>query len=58
MKPKVREVLELAIEQGVARGYRRAFKHVENPTEESILSSIEEHIMSAIYDWFEFDEGK
>ena len=58
MKPKAREVLELAIEQGVARGYRRAFKYVENPTEESILSSIEECVMSAIYDWFEFDEAK
>jgi hypothetical protein len=57
MKPKAREVLELAVEQGVARGYRRAHKHVENPTEEAIMSSIEECVMSAIYDWFEFDEG-
>jgi hypothetical protein len=58
MKPKAREVLELAVEQGVARGYRRAHKYVEHPTEEAILSSIEEYVMSAIYDWFEFDEAK
>jgi hypothetical protein len=56
MKPKAREVLELAVEQGVARGYRRAHKHVEHPTEEAILSSIEEYVMSAIYDWFDFEE--
>jgi hypothetical protein len=55
MKPKFREVLELAIEQGVARGYRRAHKYVENPTEESIAATIEECVMSAIYDWFEFE---
>jgi hypothetical protein len=58
MKPKAREVLELAIEQGVARGYHRAFKYVENPTEEAIMSSIEDCVMSAIYEWFEFDEAK
>jgi hypothetical protein len=58
MKPKAREVLELAIEQGVARGYRRAHKYVENPTEESIAATIEECVMSAIYDWFDFDESE
>ncbi len=58
MKPKAREVLELAIEQGVARGYRRANKYVENPTEEAIMSSIEECVMSAIYEWFDFEESE
>ena len=57
MKPKAREVLELAVEQGVARGYRRAHKHVEHPTEEAIMATIEECVMSAIYDWFDFDEN-
>ena len=33
MKPKFRVILEQAIEEGVRRGYHRAFKHVENPTE-------------------------
>jgi len=46
----------MAIEAGVARGYRRAFKHVENPEEHTILHSIEECVMSEIYEYFTFDE--
>ena len=56
MKPKIRVILEQAIEEGVRRGYSRAHKHVENPTEGAIIESIEEHVMSAIYEYFSFDE--
>ena len=37
MKPKMRVILEMAIEQGVRRGYARAHKHVEEPTEGAII---------------------
>ena len=56
MKPKFRVILEQAIEEGVRRGYSRAHKHVENPTEGAIIESIEDHVMSAIYEYFTFDE--
>jgi hypothetical protein len=56
MKPKTRVILEMAIEEGVRRGYSRAHKHVENPTEGAIIESIEEHVMSAIYEYFTFDQ--
>lgn len=56
MKPKVRVILEQAVEEGVRRGYRRAHKHVENPTEGAIIEHVEEAVMSAIYDYFTFDE--
>ena len=56
MKPKIRVILEQAIEEGVRRGYSRAHKHVENPTEGAIIESIEDHVMSAIYEYFTFDE--
>ena len=56
MKPKVRVILEMAIEEGVRRGYSRAFKHVENPTEGAIIEHIEEQVMSAIYEYFDFDD--
>ena len=56
MKPKFRVILEQAIEEGVRRGYSRAHKHVENPSEGAIIESIEEHVMSAIYEYFTFDE--
>jgi len=58
MKPKIRVILEMAIEQGVRRGYRLAHKHVENPCEESILERIEECIMGEIYEYFTFEESE
>jgi len=58
MKPKTRVILEMAIEEGVRRGYSRAHKHVENPTEGAIIESIEDHVMSAIYEYFTFDDDE
>jgi hypothetical protein len=56
MKPKFRVILEMAIEDGVKQGWHRAHKHVENPSEESIKEKIEDAIMSAIHEYFTFDE--
>jgi hypothetical protein len=56
MKPKFRVILNQAIEEGVLRGYRRAFKHNEDPSEEVICENIEECVMSQIYEYFTFDE--
>jgi hypothetical protein len=56
MKAKTRVILEMAIEQGVARGYRRAFKHNDSPLEGAILQSIEDCVMSQIYEYFTFKE--
>ena len=57
MKPKFRVILEMAIEEGVRRGYSRAFKYNDSPTEGSILQSLEEHVMSSIYEYFDFEEN-
>jgi hypothetical protein len=57
MKPKFRVILEQAIEEGVKYGYRRAHKHIENPTEEQICDHIEEQVMSSIYEYFDFGDG-
>jgi len=57
MRPKFESVLELALEQGIARGYRRAFKHNENPAEGAILEHIQEQVMESLYEWFDFDEN-
>lgn len=56
MKPKVRVILEQCIEEGIRFGWRRAHKHVENPSEDAIFSSMEDEIMNKIYEYFEFDE--
>jgi len=56
MKPKFRVILEQAIEEGVRYGYRRAHKHIENPTGEQICEHIEEQVMSSLYEYFTFDD--
>ena len=56
MKPKFRVILERALEEGIRRGHRRAYKHVETPTEESIYEHIEEQIMSSLYEYFDFSD--
>ena len=58
MKPKFRVILEQAIEEGVRRGYSRAHKHVENPTETAIIENIEDAVMSSIYEYFDFEENQ
>ena len=56
MKPKFRKVLEIAVEQGVSYGYRRAHKHIENPTEGAIIDSVVEQVMNSLDDWFDFED--
>ena len=56
MKPKIHKVLEIAVEQGVSYGYRRAHKHIENPTEGAIIDSIVEQVMNSLNEWFEFED--
>ena len=56
MKPKFRVLLEMAIDEGVSTGYYRSFKHAEDPTPEAIIESIQEHVMSKMYEYFDFEE--
>jgi len=56
MRVKFRVILDQAISEGVKIGYRRAFKHVENPTEEAICETIEDCVMSSLYEYFDFPE--
>ena len=56
MTPKFRVILDQAISEGVLRGYRRAYKHNENPTEEAICETIEDCVMSTLYEYFNFTE--
>jgi hypothetical protein len=57
MKPKFRVILEMAITEGVRRGYVRAFKYNDSPTEEAILESLEEHVLNAIDEYFDFGDS-
>lgn len=56
MKAKTYFILNQCVERGVQRGYRRAHKHVENPTESAILDSVENCVMAEIVEYFSFDD--
>jgi len=56
MKPNIRLILEEAIERGVDRGYKYAFKHTDSPSEAGILQSIEDAIWLEIDTYFSFTE--
>ena len=49
-------VLQMCIENGLTRGYLRAHKHTEEPSEQLMLDVMEQSIMEDICEWFEFDE--
>lgn len=55
MKANEYLVMNQAVEEGVAYGWMRAHKHVENPTEDQIKDAIVEGVMSTICQWFMFD---
>lgn len=56
MKPNTYVILERAVEEGALLGYRRAFKHVENPSEEAIVEAIVNGVMLSVSEVFEFSE--
>ena len=57
MKPKIRPILELCIDEGVRVGYRRAHKHTEEPSESWVIETIENEIMNCIDFYFDFEEN-
>jgi len=58
MKPKMYHILSLAVEQGVRDGWHRAHKHTDNPHEDAVKEYIEDAVMSALHDYFVFDEDE
>lgn len=55
MRAKTRLLLERCIEDGVKRGYVRAFKHTDSPSEAGILQSIEDAVWLEIDEYFDFE---
>lgn len=56
MKPKFRNVLELALERGVRFGWNRAHKHNPDPHIDSATDVIVTEIMNSLEDWFDLEE--
>ena len=59
MKAKEYDVLVMAVEEGVAAGWRHAYKHsdVEPPNEDAdpVKRHIVDDVLTAICEWFNFD---
>lgn len=56
MKVNAYAVLCRAVEEGIAIGWMRAHKHTDKPTELEIKDQIEQAVMGAICEYFEFEE--
>lgn len=53
MKPREYEVLCMAVEAGVARGFRRAWKHLDEPEPKSAMQEpVAAEVITAICEWF------
>lgn len=57
MKVRTRVLLEECIDRGIERGYRRAFKHTDSPSEVHIVSQINDAIWLEIDTYFNFEES-
>lgn len=58
MKPKTRDLLKMAISDGILMGVNRAFKHTDKPDIKHIIDQVDMEVWLAIDSWFEFDEVK
>ena len=56
MRPKFRIILEQCIDEGVRTGFYRSHKHVEDPSPEAVIESIQEHVLSKMYEYFIFED--
>ena len=52
------KIVSDAIENGIKYGYRRAHKHTENPSEDTIIEQIHLAVMNDLCDIINFDDDK
>lgn len=48
-------IMDRAVEEGIAAGYRRAHKHTDKPSEQVLKESIFNAVMSEICEFFFFE---
>jgi hypothetical protein len=56
MRVRAYPVLVDAVSAGVARGWHRAHKHDDEPDEEAIRAAVEDAVLGAICEAFDFPE--
>lgn len=55
LKVNTYAVLDECVEIGIERGWNRAHKHIDNPTEEQIKEEILRYVMLQVSEKFKFD---
>jgi hypothetical protein len=58
MTPDAYRVLQMAVQDGIAIGLRRAHKHVETPTEDQLIEILEREVMTQVCEWFKFNDPR
>ena len=56
MTPDTYKILQMAVEDGIALGVRRAFKYTDKPSEDQMVETIRMEVMTQICEWFYFNE--
>lgn len=56
LKPKFDIILQQALMEGISRGYTRAYKHDDDPTDETVVDHIYGEVMNSLYEYFDFTE--
>ena len=56
MRVRMSVVLDDCIDRGIALGWNRAYKHVDNPSPDDIKFHIERAINESISEYFTFDD--
>ena len=55
VKIKSYEVVHRAVEEGAARGWQRAHKHTETPSQEAVIESVVEAVMGDLCEVLDFN---
>lgn len=58
MKVFTFKLLSRCIEEGIERGIRRAHKHNDNPSENTLVIEIQNAIELELFEWFKFDDNE
>lgn len=56
MRPRMYDILGMAVEEGIDYGWARAFKHDDDPADDRIKSEIAQAIMNEVCNYFSFDD--
>ena len=54
MKPREYRLFTECLENGLRRGYRRAHKYGDNPSEEQLLESLHTNVLGEVSEYFAF----